>query len=125
MSLRGNVNIICRHEKQVDRLRQIAEKSLNISTEAYEISKDAVKKQGNITEELGMLDQEMSRIENKVDAVMSTAEKAQEMANKVGQCEVDKILKSCLCLYSLVQNCRRKKKLLGYTKKFTISSCRM
>ncbi|KAK6627638.1 hypothetical protein RUM44_010117 [Polyplax serrata] len=53
------------HEKMADMISQIAEKSENISTEAYKIAKDAVKRQRNTTDELENLKSEIGRMEDR------------------------------------------------------------
>jgi len=40
--------IICRKEEEMEKMRVIAEKAMNISLEAYNITRDAVNQQKNI-----------------------------------------------------------------------------
>ena len=64
-------------------ISQIAEKSENISTEAYQISKDAVKRQRNTTDELENFKSEIGRMEDRVNAIKAAAEDAQNSADQV------------------------------------------
>lgn len=72
-----------RHEKLADLIEQTAEKSENLSTEAYKISKEAVKKQRNTTDELDKLKSEIGLMEGKINAIRAAAEDAQNSADQV------------------------------------------
>lgn len=79
------INVFCRHEKMADMISQIAEKSENISTEAYKIAKDAVKRQRNTTDELENLKSEIGRMEDRVNTIKAAAEDAQNSADQAGR----------------------------------------
>ncbi|XP_050422694.1 laminin subunit gamma-1 isoform X2 [Adelges cooleyi] len=66
-------------EDEARKMRDTAEKAINVSALAFEITKDAVNQQKNISDELKTLDTEMNFVKDKLNAIVEQANETKDL----------------------------------------------